>query len=160
MVDFFTALLGEHSLYLMFFSAFLSATVLPGNSEIVFLALSAKIQIIAEQYFSLPILQLLATATLGNTLGSLTTYWIGRCFPFPEITLAQQSKVRWILANFSRYGSLLLLLSWVPVLGDLLCAVAGWLRLNVWQSLLCMLIGKGLRYLFLLSIVIGYTFWA
>ncbi len=66
--------------------------------------------------------------------------------------------MRWILAKFSRYGAILLLFSWLP-LGDLMCAVAGWLRLNVWQTLIYMLIGKGLRYLFLLSMVIGYTFW-
>ncbi|WP_386697717.1 YqaA family protein [Lonepinella sp. MS14436] len=160
MFDFLTALLGEHSLYLMFISAFLSATVLPGNSEIVFLALSAKIQIIANHYFSPAIMQLILAATFGNTLGSLTTYWLGRWLPFPEIKPDQQRKVRWILAKFFRYGAILLLFSWLPVLGDLMCAVAGWLRLNVWQTLIYMLIGKGLRYLFLLSMVIGYTFWA
>ncbi len=65
MFDFLTALLGEHSLYLMFISAFLSATVLPGNSEIVFLALSAKIQIIANHYFSPAIMQLILAATFA-----------------------------------------------------------------------------------------------
>ncbi|WP_439234776.1 hypothetical protein [Lonepinella koalarum] len=41
-----------------------------------------------------------------------------------------------------------------------MCAVADWLRLNFWQTLIYMRIGKNLRYLFLLSMVIGYTFWA
>ncbi|MGQ0286399.1 YqaA family protein [Pasteurellaceae bacterium 22721_9_1] len=158
MVDFLTALLGEYSLCLMFASAFLSATVLPGNSEIVFLALAAKIQLVAEQYFSLPIIQLFAAATLGNTLGSLTTYWLGRIFPSPQINPQTNTKARWILEKFSAYGTFLLLLSWLPVIGDLACAVAGWLRLNPWPSAFYILIGKGFRYLFLLSLVIGYTF--
>lgn len=158
MLDFLTALLGEYSLSLMFISAFLSATVLPGNSEMVFLALAAKIQLVAQQYFSLPIVQLCMAATLGNTLGSLTTFWLGRFFPSPEINPQTNAKVRWMLNKFSAYGTFLLLLSWLPIIGDLACAVAGWLRLNPWSSAFYIFIGKGLRYLFLLSLVIGYTF--
>lgn len=159
MLDFLTALLGEYSLYLMFASAFLSATVLPGNSEIVFMGLAAKIQLSSTAYFSLPILQLLAAATIGNTLGSLSTYWIARIFPAPNLS-EQDSKVRYLLAKFQRYGTLLLLFSWLPIVGDLICVLAGWLRLNWGSSLIFMLIGKTLRYLFLLSLVMGYAFWA
>ncbi|MCK3658219.1 hypothetical protein A4G18_05735 [Pasteurellaceae bacterium Pebbles2] len=162
MWDFSTALLenflGQHSLYFMFASAFFSATVLPGNSEIVFLALAAKIQLTATHYFSTPMLELLAVATIGNTLGSFTSYWLGKWLPSLEIQQQQNAKVRWVLSKFSRYGTFFLLFSWLPIVGDLLCAVAGWLRLNSWRCLFYILIGKALRYLFLLSLVIGYTF--
>lgn len=79
MFDFLTALWHEYPLWLMFMSAFLSATVLPGNSEIIFLGLAAKIQLPADTYFSEPIAWLIFSATLGNTLGSITTYYLGRC---------------------------------------------------------------------------------
>lgn len=157
MFDFLTALWGEHQLWTMFLSAFLSATVLPGNSEIVFLGLSAKIQLSASTYFSTPILWLLAVATLGNTLGSITTYWLGRWCPSPEMN-NPNAKVRWVFKQFHRYGLWVLLLSWLPVVGDLCCVAAGWLRLNSLQSLFFILIGKFFRYLFLLYMVIGYTF--
>lgn len=157
MFDFFTALLGEHQLWTMFFSAFLSATVLPGNSEIIFLGLAAKIQLPAHTYFSEDICWLLFSATIGNSLGSLTTYWLGRWFPSSDI-LHPTSKVRWVLAKFQRYGVWTLLLSWLPVVGDLFCAVAGWLRLNSLQALFFIVIGKMCRYLFLLYLVVGYTF--
>ena len=148
MFDFLTALLQEHSLLLMFVSAFLSATVLPGNSEIVFVGLAAAILLPAEHYISAPILALLLSAVIGNSLGSLTTYWVGRWLP----------KVRWVFSKISQYGELTLLLSWLPVVGDLFCAVAGWFRLNWLSSLIYIIIGKTLRYLFLLYLVIGYTF--
>lgn len=158
MFDFFTALLGEHQLWTMFFSAFLSATVLPGNSEIIFLGLAAKIQLPAHIYFPEDVCWLLFSATIGNGLGSLTTYWLGCWFPSSDM-LNPTSKVRWVLAKFQRYGAWTLLLSWLPVVGDLFCAVAGWLRLNSLQALLFIVIGKLCRYLFLLYLVVGYTFW-
>lgn len=158
MLDFLTALLQEHSLLLMFISAFLSATVLPGNSEIVFVSLAAAIQLPADHYFTLPILALLLSAVIGNSLGSLTTYWVGRWFPQADFSCSNSKKVRWVFGKISQYGTVTLLLSWLPVVGDLFCAVAGWLRLNWLSSLIYIVIGKTLRYLFLLYLVIGYTF--
>ena len=157
MLDFLTALWGEHQFWTMFVSAFLSATVLPGNSEIVFLGLAAKIQLPEQVYFSHDILWLLFSATSGNTLGSLTTYWLGRWFPSPDWQ-ANSPKVRWVLRQIQRYGAWSLLLSWLPVVGDLFCAVAGWLRLNSWHAFMFILLSKFLRYFFLLHLVIGYTF--
>ena len=158
MFDFLTALLQEHSLLLMFVSAFLSATVLPGNSEIVFVGLAAAILLPAEHYISAPILALLLSAVIGNSLGSLTTYWVGRWLPKADFSHSNNKKVRWVFSKISQYGELTLLLSWLPVVGDLFCAVAGWFRLNWLSSLIYNIIGKTLRYLFLLYLVIGYTF--
>ena len=158
MFDFLTALLQEHSLLLMFVSAFLSATVLPGNSEIVFVGLAAAILLPAEHYISAPILALLLSAVIGNSLGSLTTYWVGRWFPKADFSHSNNKKVRWVFSKISQYGELTLLLSWLPVVGDLFCAVAGWFRLNWLSSLIYIIIGKTVRYLFLLYLVIGYTF--
>lgn len=158
MVDFLTALLQEYSLLFMFLSAFMSATVLPGNSEILFVSLSASMQLSAQHYISTPILTLLCSAIAGNSLGSFTTYWMGRWFPKMDFSQSPHKKVQWVLAKIEKYGAQALLLSWLPIVGDLFCAVAGWLRLNWRLSFVYIVLGKTLRYIFLLYIVINYTF--
>lgn len=111
-------------------SAFLAATVLPGGSEAVFAA------IVALQ----PDLSVAAivVATIANTTGGMSTYLIGRLVPRKEIPPR--------LALVQRWGSASLLLSWVPLLGDALCAAAGVLRLDALACLGWMALGKGLRY--------------
>ena len=111
-------------------SAFLAATVLPGGSEAVFaglLALRPELGTAA-----------LLTATAANTAGGMSTYLFGRLLPRKEDTPR--------LATVRRWGSVALLLSWVPLIGDALCAAAGVLRLNWAACLLWMALGKGLRY--------------
>ena len=119
-------------------SAFVSATILPGNSEIVLLGLLTK-------YPSL-FWQAIAIATVANTAGGMTSWLIGRLIPRrDEATLkpAQQRALRWL----RNHGEWALLLSWVPVVGDALCVAAGWVRVNPWLALLMMAIGKFARYL-------------
>lgn len=121
----------DASLWALFVSAFVSATLLPGSSEIVLAAVlkSGGAGTAAA----------VAVATLGNTLGGLTTYGIGRLLPsrLPEGTA---------IARVRRYGAAALLFSWVPVAGDALCAAAGWLRLNAIGCTLAMAAGKAARY--------------
>ena len=80
----------------------------------------------------------LLVATLANTAGGMSTYLLGRLLPRKEVPAR--------LATVQRWGSLSLLLSWAPLLGDALCAAAGVLRLNWLACMLWMAIGKGLRY--------------
>ncbi|MCW9710355.1 DedA family protein [Avibacterium sp. 21-586] len=145
MLDWLTDwLLGsQNSLWLMFTSAFLSATVLPGNSEIIFLFLTAPL---IGTMFSNDVLNLIAVATVGNTLGSMTTYVIGRWFPKLEQKNLQRS---WALDKIQRYGIWTLLLSWLPIVGDAFCAMAGWLRFNCLKSMILIFFSKLLRYVFL-----------
>lgn len=117
----------------LFVAAFVSATVLPANSEIVLVAFL--------QLFPDRVAGAIAVATLGNTLGAFTTYAIGRLFP--ERTLPKGRAV----ALVRRYGPAALLLSWVPVAGDAMCAAAGWLRLSMWHSAVAIAVGKLARYL-------------
>ena len=147
--DWWQSLLGEHRLWIMFTSAFLSSTVLPGNSEIVFLTLVIPRLWTGSSYFSLDIQSLLWTAIAGNTLGSLTTYALGRWLPTFN-TPPQNAKLAWVLAKTQGYGSVMLFFSWLPIVGDLFCAVAGWLRLNWVMCLIFMTLGKIVRYVFLL----------
>lgn len=123
---------GDTGLMALFAAAFVSATVLPANSEIVLLAV---LRAYPERFAAA-----IALATLGNTLGGMTTYALGRLVPArkapPERTLA------WV----RRYGAWALLLSWVPIVGDAMCAAAGWLRVGVIPAAAAMALGKLARY--------------
>ena len=125
------------SLWLLFTSSFLAATLLPGGSEPV---LFGVLKLHPDQIWLA-----LGVATLGNTLGGLSSYLIGRLLPQRQ-DLPGLPAVR-------RYGTPALLLSWVPILGDPLCVAAGWLRLNPWLSALFIALGKFARYLAIAAFV-------
>ena len=141
-----------HALWLMFASAFLSATVLPGNSEIIFIALASP-KLALGTWLSTDIFLLLFMATLGNGLGSLTTYGIGRWLPQFR---PKNHRTLWVMRQLQRYGSLTLLLSWLPIVGDLFCALAGWLRLNFITSCFFIFLGKLVRYVALLFLSVPF----
>ena len=103
----------------LFASAFLSATLLPGNSEI---ALAALLAHDPSQHWAA-----IGVATAGNTLGGLSSYALGRFLPRPKT----QPRA---LGLAQRFGAPALLLSWVPVIGDALCVASGWLRQNVFAA--------------------------
>ena len=118
------------SLWALFTGSFLAATLLPGGSEaILFALLRAHPEAVGSA---------LAVATAGNTLGGLSSYLVGRFIP--------QTRALKGLAWVRRYGTPVLLLSWVPIVGDALCVAAGWLRLNVGLAALFMALGKAARY--------------
>ena len=121
----------DASLWALFASSFLAATLLPGGSEMV---LFAVLKLHPGQYWTA-----LAVATIGNTLGGMSSYLIGRV-----ISRGMPLKG---LAAMHKYGSPVLLFSWVPVIGDPLCVAAGWLRINAWAAGAFMAIGKLARYL-------------
>ena len=152
--DWWQSLLGEHRLWIMFTSAFLSSTVLPGNSEIIFLIIATPLLWTGSSYFSTDIQSLLWVAVIGNSLGSLTTYLLGRWLP-PMQKIQHHRKITWVLEKTQRYGSLMLFFSWLPIVGDLFCAVAGWLRLNWVACLVFITLGKIVRYVFLLFLGIN-----
>ena len=122
----------------MFLASFLAATLLPGGSEAVLVAL-----VLAHPEQSAAALVL---ATLGNTLGGMTTYGLGRLIP-EKVGAGGTARfsVRHTAA-LDRWGPAALLLAWAPLVGDALCAAAGWLRLPWLPSLLWMALGKALRY--------------
>ena len=115
----------------LFVSSFLAATLLPGGSEVVFgaLLLSDSVSVGAA----------LLVATLGNTLGGLSTYLIGRLVP-------DRQKDAQMIGWLRRWGAPVLLLSWLPLIGDALCLAAGWLRVNGLYATVFIAIGKGVRY--------------
>ncbi len=125
----------------LFFSSFVSATLAPGGSEIVlvFLLVEGKE----------PDWLLWLVATSGNTIGGLSSWVVGflvsHGYWSPEKVLAAEKNQK-VLVFLNRWGVSALLLSWMPVVGDLLCLLAGWLQLSVSASIVTMFAGKGARY--------------
>lgn len=132
-------------LWIMFSGAFLAATLLPGGSEVLLIALLNQAP---ETWVSL-----IVVASIGNTLGAITSFYLGRMGRFaksPEDLMG--SKYLRSLGLIERYGVWALLLSWTPVVGDILCVLAGWLKLPVISSILMILIGKTIRYLLIVAV--------
>ena len=145
--------MSEFAVYVALFgSAFLSATLLPGSSEAALVALLAAGQ-------GDPAL-LIAVATVGNVLGSVVNWVIGRFF-------AQFSDRRWFpvsqhafdraAAWYGRFGIWSLLFAWLPVVGDPLTLVAGALRADFRWFLILVTLGKAARYL---AIGAGFLWWS
>ena len=86
---------------------------------------------------------LVGVATLGNVLGGCTNYALGllaaRGF---RVAYFEKEHRREALDRIQRYGAWALLFSWLPIVGDPLCLAAGYLRTNLWLSILCMTLGK------------------
>ena len=133
MPDWLSAAFADLPLLGLFAYSFLAATLLPGGSEIALAAYVANAPDSA-------VLALLL-ATIGNTLGGVTSWLCGRFMP-PSEKLKASRAGRWM----HRFGAPVLLLSWVPIIGDLLCVAAGWLRVHLVWSVLAMAAGKAARY--------------
>jgi membrane protein YqaA with SNARE-associated domain len=131
--------LPEYGLSTLFTVSFISATLLPLGSEP---ALFGLLRLNPDMFWAA-----ILVATAGNTLGGALTWWMG----FGAHRVADKyshSRHHTRAADWLRkLGPRACLLSWLPVVGDPLCAVAGWLRFPFWPCLLYMTIGKFLRYL-------------
>ncbi len=134
----------------LFAAAFGAATLLPLQSEALLVALLLG--------GAQPAWMLVLVASLGNVLGSLVNWWLGRYleryrgrrwFPVSEQRLQQAQ--RW----YGRYGRWSLLLSWLPVIGDPLTLVAGIMREPLWRFTLIVTLAKTLRYTVLAAATLG-----
>ena len=134
----------------LFFTAFFSATLLPGSSEVILTAMVAK----GEYLLWL----LWLCATLGNVLGSCVNYWLGtqvmrfkdrKWFP------VSQENIDKATARFEKYGVYSLLFAWLPIVGDPLTVVGGIFKVRWWTFLWIVSLGKGARYLVVLAFALG-----
>jgi membrane protein YqaA with SNARE-associated domain len=128
----------QSSLLALFTSSFLAATLLPGGSEAV---LFGVLTAYPHLYWSA-----LGVASLGNTLGGMSSYAIGRFLPDEKALLKRSGGSMRGLEWVRNHGSPVLLLAWVPIIGDLLCVAAGWLRINWILAMMFMAAGKFARY--------------
>ena len=134
----------------LFFTAFVSATLLPSSSEVVLTAMVTK-----GEY--LPWL-LWLTATVGNVLGSCVNYWLGtqvirfkdrKWFPVSQANIDKAQQ------RFEKYGVYSLFLAWMPIIGDPLTVVGGIFKVRWWTFLWIVTLGKGARYLVVLAFALG-----
>jgi membrane protein YqaA with SNARE-associated domain len=131
--------LPEVGLGAVFIVSFISATLLPlGSEPAVYLVVKA-----APGMFWPAVL----VATAGNTLGGAVSWWMGygaeRAYERARHRKPPNARA---LAWLQRFGPKACLLSWLPVVGDPLCAVAGWLKLPFWPCVGWMAVGKFLRF--------------
>lgn len=126
--------LPEVGLWGVFFISFVSATLLPMGSEP---AVYALVSYSPDLFW-----EAVLVATVGNTLGGVVDYWMGYAANKAVHPKAPIKAFVWL----ERFGAKTCLLSWLPVIGDPLCAVAGWLKLPFWPCVMYMAIGKFLRY--------------
>jgi membrane protein YqaA with SNARE-associated domain len=131
--------LPQFGLSTVFFISLISATLLPLGSEPVVFGL---IKLNPELFWPA-----ILVATAGNTIGGAIDWWLG----YGTHSAVDKYKGRSVhlkaLQWLEKVGPKACLLSWLPGVGDPLCAVAGWLRLPFWPCVGYMLIGKFLRYL-------------
>ena len=135
---------------LLFLTAFGAATLLPMYSEVALIAL------MQTEHPNLVLLW--SVATLGNVLGAVVNWVMGRYltyfenrrwFPF------KADKLHRAQAWFNKYGWWSLLLSWAPVAGDAITFIAGMLRVPLHWFVLLTIVSKGGRYLVLMAVTLG-----
>ncbi|MEW9806639.1 YqaA family protein [Mesorhizobium sp. ZMM04-5] len=127
----------------LFAIAFVAATILPAQSEAA---------LVGMQLAGYPVLLLIAVASLGNTLGAVVNWLLGRAVEsqrdrawFPVSGAALERATRW----YGKWGRWSLLLSWAPIGGDALTVAAGALREPFWSFLMLVAIAKTGRYVVL-----------
>ena len=141
--------LPKFGLSTVFIVAAISATLLPLGSEPVVFGL---VKLNPELFW-----QAILVATAGNTLGGAISWWMGFGAERAYETLAHRKPAQLrALAWLERFGAKACLLSWLPGVGDPLCAVAGWLRLPFWPCVMYMAIGKFARYVTMTSVLLYF----
>lgn len=131
--------LPQFGLSTVFVVSVLSATLLPVGSEF---AVFGLIKLNPELFW-----QAIGVATVGNTIGGAISWWMGYGAEraFEKVKHRKPAELR-ALKWLQSFGPKACLLSWLPGVGDPLCAVAGWLKLDFWPCVFYMAIGKFLRY--------------
>ena len=147
----------EHGLSTVFVISFVSATLLPLGSEP---AVFGLVKLNPDLFW-----WAILVATLGNTLGGMVSWWMGygthqaldvlrkkntdRESPNSMSDKLNSRALQWL----ERLGPKACLLSWLPGVGDPLCAVAGWLKMPLLPCAIYMAIGKLIRYVVMTSLL-------
>jgi membrane protein YqaA with SNARE-associated domain len=139
--------LPEYGLSTVFVVSFISATLVPLGSEP---AVFGLVQLNPDLLWPT-----IAVATAGNTLGGALDWWIGFGAHRVANKYAHRSVHARALKWLEKLGPKACLLAWVPVVGDPLCAVAGWLKLPFWPCVAYMAVGKCARYVLMTTALVG-----
>ncbi len=139
--------LPKYGLSTVFVVSFVSATLLPMGSEP---AVFGLVKLNPQLFWPA-----IAVATVGNTLGGAVSWWIGLASHRVVDRYQRSSHHLRALVWLERLGPRACLLAWLPLVGDPLCAVAGWLKLPFWPCLAYMAAGKLARYVVMTAALIG-----
>jgi membrane protein YqaA with SNARE-associated domain len=144
-----TWLNADTGLWGLFISAFASATVLPGSSELVMSAVVTAFPALAWKAFFV--------ALAGNTLGCVLTYGMGRGahLGWDRLRHVNVDIEHPRVQQLRRVGAPALFLSFLPLVGDALVLAAGWMKMPFWPSLAWIVAGKAARYALLLAGLLG-----
>ena len=139
--------LPEYSLSTVFLVSFISATLLPLGSEPVVLGV---VHLNPDMLWPV-----ILVATIGNTLGGALDWWMGYGAHKVADKYSHSKHHTRVLDWLKKLGPKACLLAWLPLVGDPLCAVAGWLKLPFWPCLAYMAVGKFARYLLMTTALLG-----
>ncbi len=138
--------LPQYGLSSVFIVSFISATLLPlGSEPVVFGLIKLNPDLFWHTIF---------VATVGNSLGGAVDWLMGYGAHSMVDKLKSQSIRIKALAWLERFGPKACLLAWLPLIGDPLCAIAGWLKFPFWPCFFYMVIGKFLRYLSMTTVLV------
>jgi len=132
--------LQQYGLWGLFAAGFLSGSILPFNSE----AVMSVLILAGVDSFSC-----ILVATFGNTLGGISIFYLGylgRIEWIEKYGKVKMEKIHAILPKLQKYGPISALLSFVPVIGDVLILGLGFFRISPRLTVLYMFIGKAARY--------------
>ncbi len=138
--------LPKYGLSTVFVVAIVSATLLPLGSEFAVIGL---VKLNPELFWPA-----VGVATVGNTLGGMISWWMGYGAELAYERVAHKKSQIKALQYLERFGPKACLLSWLPGVGDPLCAVAGWLKMPLWPCTMYMAIGKFGRYVVLTALLL------
>lgn len=133
----------EGGLIGLFTASFVASTLVPLSSEAVLFGYL--------KFYPQHEIAALALATLGNTLGGMTTYLLGRLLPERTRGRLDARALRWL----HRHGAPVTFFAWLPVVGDGLALGAGWLRMDWPAAFAYMAAGRLARYLVVAQGAIG-----
>ena len=136
MLDF----LGEYGLLGLFIGSFLAATVVPFSADVLLVGM-----LVAGVNSAVA---LLVVATLGNWIGGITSYGIGRAGKWEWIERLHVSResLEKQKTRIERFGAPIALLTWVPFIGDVFAVALGFYRVKFLPAIFWMLVGKGARF--------------
>jgi membrane protein YqaA with SNARE-associated domain len=138
--------LPQYGLITVFVVSLISATLLPVGSEFAVIGL---VKLNPSLFWPT-----MVVATVGNTIGGAISWWMGYgAETLYERLQHKQLQVR-ALGWLRDFGPKACLLSWLPVVGDPLCAIAGWLKLPFWPCVTYMSIGKLARYVLMTAVLV------
>jgi membrane protein YqaA with SNARE-associated domain len=143
MIDFFY----QYGLFGLFIAGFLSGSIFPFNSEAVLTLLI---------YSGFDVITSLVVATAGNMLGGISIYYLGYLGKMEWIekyAKVKEEKIRNILPKLERFGPFAAVLSFVPIIGDLVILGLGFFRISPIFTMLFMLIGKVARYVAVIGLL-------